>query len=52
MAYGLLIAPDGEPVPGGYYCWSHGSRIIKEFAKKLHERWRLVPLEKASPAQS
>lgn len=40
----LYVAPDGEPVPGGYACAKHGAATVAEYAEKMGERWELVPL--------
>src|SRR5690606_22848560 len=48
MATVYLIAPDGEPCPGGCYCRTHGERIVTEYREKLGEEWRLVPIVKGA----
>jgi hypothetical protein len=46
-AAGMLYAPDGIAVPGGYYCQRHASAIMKEYREKLGEFWTLKPLDHA-----
>lgn len=40
-----IYAPDGEPVPGGHVCASHGAAIHNEYQEKLGEDWPLVPVD-------
>ena len=44
-----LVAPDGEPNPGGYFCRRHGKMVVAEFATKLDEIWTLVPIKREAP---
>lgn len=40
----LVVAPDGEAVPGGYSCTEHACATVLEYADKLGESWSLHPL--------
>ena len=40
-ADGLLYAPDGKRVPGGYFCQEHGKIITDEYREKIGEIWIL-----------
>lgn len=42
-AVGLLCAPEGEPVPGGFYCWPHAAACVIEYQEKLGETWTVLP---------
>ena len=39
-----MYAPDGKPVPGGYYCQAHTDGPINEYREKLNEVWTSKPL--------
>lgn len=41
----LMFAPDGEAVPGGYYCRLHATAAVNEYREKLGEVWTLQELE-------
>lgn len=45
----VLVAPDGEPNPGGWYCRPHGEGIVEEYRRVLGETWTLVPIVKEAP---
>lgn len=38
-ATGVLVAPDGVPVPGGFMCRQCAQVVIDEYALKLDEAW-------------
>ena len=42
-----MVAPDGEPVPGGWMCRPCGERIAAEYRSKLGEEWTLEPIRRA-----
>jgi len=46
-----LVAPDGEPNPGGYFCRQHGELVLAEFETKLDEVWTLVPILREAPIE-
>lgn len=41
----LLLAPDGKPVPGGFYCQAHAEAITAEYSEKLGEDWPSVEVD-------
>ena len=41
IADGIMVAPDGEFVPGGFSCTEHAALTIAEYAAKLGEHWTL-----------
>lgn len=40
-----FYAPDGKPVPGGYYCRAHAEEIAAEYREKLGEDWTTVEID-------
>ena len=41
-----MFAPDGVPVPGGFYCTPHATATVDEYRKKLGEYWTLLPIDR------
>lgn len=46
----VLVAPDGKPNPGGWYCRPHGEAIVDEYLRVLGEVWTLVPIVRSADA--
>lgn len=40
----VLVAPDGKPNPGGWYCRPHAEGIVDEILRVLGETWTLEPI--------
>ncbi len=43
-AEGKMVSPDGQDVPGCYYCKQHADIIMAEYKEKLRQEWTLRPL--------
>ena len=47
-AFGL-VGPDGEVVPGAWYCEIHASAVVAEFEAQGEDGWTLIPIVREAP---
>jgi hypothetical protein len=44
-----LHDPDGDMVPGGFYCRPHAEACVTEYREKLGEQWSVKSLDDYDP---